>query len=269
MRVFLARLWWVLTSAISLYLPSMEVRRSIGQCLRARGFPGNECCEVRRWRPARRSDSESKKERRRDRGRKEESEWRGPSKTNFTSYLRAVNGPYLPSLTPLSAEDSEICFECVMLSSQLDCKQDGKRWVCRGLRALGWGLCGAKWAWGQQLFAPPETMDHSGGRASRGHSPVNTVHCLTALVAALVCTRTAWHLTAQRNAFGLLVPPPKPQAHILSLWVSCVSVPRAKLVPEQDINVPKLWSPMKYSHGCWIFHHHCCWIGVGGTDAFN
>lgn len=52
-------------------------------------------------------------------------------------------------------------------------------------------------------------MDHSGGRASRGHSPVNTAHCLTALVAILGSAHTARHLTAQRNALGLLVSPPQ------------------------------------------------------------
>lgn len=45
---------WVLTSAISLYLPSMDVRRSM-DCFRATGMPGKECWEVRRWRAPRRS----------------------------------------------------------------------------------------------------------------------------------------------------------------------------------------------------------------------
>lgn len=42
------------TSAISLYLPSMDVRRSMWLCLAA-GLPGKECWDVRRCRPTRRS----------------------------------------------------------------------------------------------------------------------------------------------------------------------------------------------------------------------
>ena len=50
-----------LTSAISLYFPSMDVRRSMG-CFRAPEVPGNECWEVRRWRAPRSSTVESERE---------------------------------------------------------------------------------------------------------------------------------------------------------------------------------------------------------------
>lgn len=50
-------LFVVITSAISLYLPSMEVRRSIGPCF-ATGIPGKEYWKVKRWRPPRRSTRE-------------------------------------------------------------------------------------------------------------------------------------------------------------------------------------------------------------------
>lgn len=55
---------WALTSAISLYLPSMDVRRST-DCFKATGMPGKECWEVRRWRAPRRSARDKKGERKR------------------------------------------------------------------------------------------------------------------------------------------------------------------------------------------------------------